>query len=299
MGITNDEAGGFLSQLPHMMSELHAASDGSDIRHDRASTPSAFVEQPRISLVLAVQPRFWIRFLAGHEMDYAETGLGPRTLLVVIRDRRTQYRAEQPSRDARDDYRATIKRLLSSYAAKLQAADLSREILTFTPDAQKQFKATEKWLNEEAQSGGVFATIRPYANRCAETIARIAAVLHVIEGRVESAIQLDTLLHAIAIGRWFALHYLDLFEHTGIPQIERDAQAILKVLQRRAVSYGPEWMPKSTLRQYLPTSDDLRSDLGRVEEALNFLLRRNVIMTATGTRADRFILNTTSPHMAG
>lgn len=278
--VVNDEAGDFLPQLTRMTPRLNSIFDGSPIKRVLATVAGVSQTDPRLSLVLAVQPKRWRLYLIENAEDFAETGLGPRTLLTVCRERQRRVRSmhyEVP-RTARDRHDATIARLLKVYGEKLKDADLTRTVLTFSSEAELQLQATADWLEAQSAGDGLMSTIQAYAHRCAENVARVAAILHVLENNEVTVISIETLLCAIAIVRQYALNYREQFGYLSIPQVNRDAEIMLMKLQNRAGRYGNRPHSLAEIRQYMPVKDDLRNSPNRVEDAVDFLERHKYVI---------------------
>lgn len=286
--IVSDEASIFFKNFSHELTTFNQGHDGADIKVDRRTGKTYFVEQPRLSLILATQPRPVKKVIDEKGLDLIEIGFLPRTLVVMCdRDNGTRSNQRAVSLQACSDYYTRIDRLLDAYHNKLKSRDLSRTVLTFSPEAQVQWEQTREWLEWSSTNNGPLSNIREYAARCPEHIARVAANLHVIEGKEGTQIAPDTMLHATLIVRWYAHQFQVLFGDLHMPQHERDAKAILDFLwahyqATRRTQFNIRW-----LSQYTWGGRELRSSMTRVRAAIEFLEAHQVVYrTYFGRRCD-------------
>lgn len=288
VAIVSDEASTFFRNFSHDLTSFNQGHDGADIKMDRRTGGAYFVEQPRLSLILAAQPGPLKKVIDEKGLDLIEIGSLPR-MLVAMCDQDNGIRINQriESRHARENYYARIHGLLNAYHEKLKLGDLSRTVLTFSPEAQAQWEQTRKWLEWAATNNGPLSNIREYAARCPEHIARIAANLHVIEGNKGTQISLDILLRATLIVRWHAQEFQSLFGDLHMPQHERDAKAILEFLWSRYLSTHNSQFNIRWLSQYTWGGKELRSSMARVKAAIDFLESHRVVCRINfGKRCD-------------
>jgi hypothetical protein len=291
--IVSDEASIFFKNYSHELTSFNQGHDGADIKVDRRTGSTYFVQQPRLSLMLATQPRPFKKVMDEKGLDLIEIGFLPRTLVAMCeQDNGIRSNPRAVSSQARIDYYTRIDRLLDAYRKKLKSADLSRTVLTFSSEAQMQWEQTRKWLEWSSTNNGPLSNLREYAARCPEHIARIAANLHVIEGKDGTQIALDTMLHATLIVRWYAHQFQVLFGDLHMPQHERDAKAILDFLwahyrTTRHTHFNIRW-----LSQYTWGGKELRSSMTRVRAAIEYLESRQVVSRVVyGKRCDVFLDN--------
>ena len=147
-----------------------------------------------------------------------------------------------------------------------------KEILSFSAPAQVEWMRVADDIETHLRPGGAFCEARDYASKIAENIARLAGVMHVIEGYEGTTISLETLLSAKTIVLWYANEFLRLFTPPDpMDELQKEAEELDRWFVRFIRTRG---MPnhgcflKSFLLQYGPNSLRRRD---RLQCALEYL----------------------------
>lgn len=125
--------------------------------------------------------------------------------------------------------------------------------LCFKPLAQASWENIFNQIEQSILPGGAFCENRDYASKVAENIARLAGVLHVIEGYEGVEISDETLKSATVIVLWYAQEFVRLFSPPS-PSDVIDAHASLldEWLIRFVQSTGQLQISKTDLLQLGP-----------------------------------------------
>lgn len=83
-GIVHDDASSMLKHLLMWLDKLCAVWSGRDINHERTTTGSHHQANPRLSMLLAVQPCYWDPFVRENGDRLVKGGLAPRMNIVRV-----------------------------------------------------------------------------------------------------------------------------------------------------------------------------------------------------------------------
>jgi hypothetical protein len=224
---------------------------GDDIRVGRISRPGDVVEQPALSLALAVQPDvlrgladqasmrgrgFLARFLYGVPVSW----VGGRTIKP----------APVPESTNRQ-YAACVQALWALPGAVGEDGKAAPHWLNFSPEADQEMERFESWLEPQLKEGEVLSHLAGWANKLAGAVARIAAILHVADAvskdgaRWQPMIGGETVAAAVRFGRDYLLpHAMAAFGVMGADGKTEDARHIWESICRHGESseYG-EYAP--------------------------------------------------------
>jgi hypothetical protein len=203
-------------------------------------------------MVVGIQPVPFQRFLKRRGIEAHDSGFTARFLIAVPPSTKGHrfIGAWQVSTDAIDRCCARLRELLDE-AERRTLAGIPRTVLTMTPDAASLFVRAYNNVQQLMAPGRAYADISGQAAKAAENVARVAAVLHVIDG-LEGDISEDTLTRAGVIVEWFVNQFLELFGAADVkPSLEHDAAAVENALFR-ARSCGHQAVLRSELKYWCP-----------------------------------------------
>jgi replicative DNA helicase len=203
---------------------------GDPLRVHRVSRPADVIEQPALSMALAVQPDV-IRGLADTPAMRGR-GFLARPFYSIPKSkvgaRRIAPRPMSPA--VRQEYIDTVLTLWRI------PAEGTPTVLVFSAAAEQTFRQSEEWLEPQLAEGEELATLAGWASKLAGGIARISGILHVVEaiqtGRTWNVpISESTVAKAIRFGRDYLLpHALAAFAVMGSDPRLDDARRVLKWL---------------------------------------------------------------------
>lgn len=233
----------------------NAAWGGAPIHLDRISSGNVSVAAPRLSLVLGIQPEPLERFLRRRGTEAHDSGLLAR-FLVTCPPSTKGFRpidASPKSTDCLDAYGRRCSELLHESAKISGGTDDGRMSLPLSANAQACFIDIYNMLQELMRPYESFHQVAAQAAKLAEQVARVAGVLHVIDG-FEGPIHEDTLRRAEMIVRWHSIQYLQVFSTTTQQARDtQDAQELEGILVRRRFG-GHHLIRRSDLIFMCPSS---------------------------------------------
>jgi hypothetical protein len=227
---------------------------GDPLRVDRISREQDNVDQPALSLALAVQPDV-IQGLA-EQPSLRGRGFLARFMYSVPRST-VGHRAIAPApvpKSVSRAYRQVITQLWELPGSTDAAGRPAPHWLLFSPEADRALQAFERWLEPQLAEGEELSFLAGWASKLAGAVARVSAIFHVVsaltEGRPwQTAIRRETVESAIRLGRdYFLPHALAAFGQMGSdPRVEA-ARHVLRWLRSEYSEYS-ESAPLSLSRR--------------------------------------------------
>ncbi|MEV7622658.1 DUF3987 domain-containing protein [Actinoplanes sp. NPDC089786] len=241
---------------------------GDMLRVDRRSRPAERVDQPALTLGLAVQPEV-LRDIA-QMPGFRGKGLLARILFAVPENTvgRRRIGADPISRTVSDAYAANLSALVLGLASRRDPI-----LLPLTPEANEHMLAIERDIEPRLAPSGSWAHIVDWASKYAGAVARIAGLLHLSEVGPSGSIGAGIFTRAATIGAYFAEHALAAFDDMGADPTVEDARHILS------------WIGRTQTERF--TKRDLFSAMSRgrfrkatdLDPALNLLLGHGYLAT--------------------
>jgi hypothetical protein len=209
---------------------------GDTLRVGRISRQGETVEQPALSVAVAVQPDV-IRGLAT-EASMKGRGFLARYLFGVPKSlvgRRKTKPKPMPTTVA-NAYREKMQLVWALEGKKGGNGKPTTTFIRFSPSADAKMEEFEAWLEPQLGDGEPLSSLAGWANKLAGAIARIAGILHVAAGAGGADYGLEisdeTVEAAVRIGRDYLLpHAKAAFALMGADPRTHDAQQILKWLK--------------------------------------------------------------------
>lgn len=232
-GIFETMAGRYASGVPNIDLYLNGHA-GDPMRINRSGKAPIQMDNPRLSMVLAVQPDV-IQGMST-KPGFSGRGLLGRFLYVVPASNLGKRTGEnQPMNEgAAAAYTARIHELLTA-SAKTKRKDGRSSTIELSRSAFDSWKMFWHQVERELAEGGDFEHCRDWGGKLAGAVARIAGVFHFARhgaGAANSSVSADDMTAAVATGRALCSHALAVFNAMGAdPDIE-DAKAILRWAKR-------------------------------------------------------------------
>jgi len=224
-----DTLAGRYSNCPNLDAVLKA-HDGDPVRVDRKGRPSEYIQNPALTIFLALQPTV----LAGLMQNETFVGrsLTARFLYSLPTSRVGTRAFDTPPVPIAitDAYAGTVKRLLD---IPQQAEE---RVIALSLEATDIFRAFHQEL--EPRLADDLEALADWANKLEGEILRIAGILHVVQYTDTAAyksISADTFRNAVAIGRYFLAHAQAAYRLMGADQTTADAQFIIRKLGKKAI----------------------------------------------------------------
>lgn len=207
--------------------------DGRMSRVNRVTRESTVGDHVRMGLILTLPPGHWQRYIQRRGERLLDSGLGSRMLVAeVFGTQESQYTEER--------LRMGPPKVLPEWEERLlmllrQSVWTSQEVsvlpvLHMTEDAKRCWMEVGRRCEWGAQHQ-VPTPMRPHALRFPQMVGRVAAVLHLIEGRV-GLLSAEMIERAVVICDYFFDEALRmLLPPPKIPQAHRDAEAVENLLR--------------------------------------------------------------------
>jgi putative DNA primase/helicase len=187
------------------LSALNMLWDATPIPVDRAGSESFTVRGARFSINVQVQPAVLSGFMEGAGTLARGSGLLARFLLSVPETRQgTRMFRESPSSwPALDAYNARIAALLSNPPNFSDDGRLEPVVLEFGHEAKAVWVRVHDQIERQIGPAGNFSEVRDVAAKAADNVARLAALLHMLDREVAyGQIGPEAIKSAAAVVMW-------------------------------------------------------------------------------------------------
>jgi replicative DNA helicase len=215
---------------------------GDPLRVARVGREADTVDQPALSVALAVQPDV-IQGLAEQATMKARGFLA--RFLYSLPNSRVGSRKVRPAPvpfEVRERYRRNMLALWRLKGAVDEHGKPAPHWLRLDTTADGHVEALERWLEPQLAEGEELAHLGGWANKLAGTVGRIAGILHMMGevgrgGQFSTTISAATVSAAVQIGRDYALpHALAAFGLMGADKKTEDARRVWENIRRRCAS---------------------------------------------------------------
>jgi hypothetical protein len=237
---------------------------GDNLKSDRVSRSSVYVERPALTCAYAMQPQVIMGLAAN--AAFRGRGLLARFLYAAPQSwigRRLI--APPPVPDAvRDAYHETVKAM----------ADIQEEKITLnlTADAAARLESWEAEIEAMLADGGQMEIMRDWGGKLAGATLRLAAVLHCVEYGPTGAVNQPTLSAAIEIARYLVPHAEAVLNMMQAQEAagDEDARYVLRWIKRHRRREFTKRDAQQQGKRRFPAADD-------IDPALTELTRRGYI----------------------
>lgn len=213
-GVFDMMAGRYSDGIPNLDVYLKGHS-GDTLRVDRVNRPSVYVQDPALTLALAVQPEV-LRGLAGRPAMRGR-GLLARFLYAVPESGIGKRKTDPQILPAHlsGQYNSLIRDLLSMPFAKGEDGRKVPCMVKLSAEALAELLGFMGELEPKLSRVGEMGHVQDWGGKLAGAVARIAGLMHAAEGR-EGPINFETLYRARRIAEDFLIpHALAAFEIMG------------------------------------------------------------------------------------
>lgn len=245
--------------------------DGTPFTVSRRCSESFNVRDARLSASLMVQDAPLRKYFKRAQQQARGTGFLARFFFARPESAigtRTGHTLEN-YRQLLVPYHQRLRQLLDSYThATEQKASLRRQKLTFTPEAQLQWVNMSERLEREMSENGHYYSLRDFASKEGNKVARLAALFHYFSGD-EGDIPEKTLRNAQQVSEWYLNEALFLFgSKPEQPQHVQDAELLMAWLHERFLDNNGQPLARSWISPRVP--NQLRRP-GRLQPSLEHL----------------------------
>ena len=213
---------------------------GDSLRVDRVGRPPEFVDDPALTIGLAVQPDV-LRGLA-KKQGFRGRGLLGRFLYSLPKNPLGHRKTDPQPVPApfRDSYRFNLRNLLAMEPDKDESGQSMPFTLRLDDEARAELQRFEAWLEPQLAADGLLGYMTDWAGKLVGAVARIAGILHIAADAADPAlsylsISVETVRSAIAIGRYLLAHAQAAFSEMGTDGSIDDAEHLLAWIRRSGV----------------------------------------------------------------
>lgn len=286
----SDEAGIFLgsqsmqSNPTRFVALLNRLWDGKSMSTHRKSSQSFVIQNRRLTISLMMQPLLLDKMNAQGAGINRQSGFLARTLMAYPQSSMGNRFYQEPDASNIDftEYESRITDCLNQSKRLTQAGCINLPTLNMSKSAKSTwvlfFNGLESGLKEEGQWSG----IQDFASKAAENVARLAAILHLFDGR-SGDITTEYVESSIEIIYWHLHEARRLLAPEGVLSDDMvSAQKLLSWLHDRQVS-------QITLRDILRLSP-VRDKTSR-DDALEILLAHHQVIFSIVDGSDGVSVN--------
>ncbi|CDG55164.1 MULTISPECIES: YfjI family protein [Halomonadaceae] len=229
--LASSEADGvFNGKVMQDITNLNSIWSGSPIIVDRKTSEDVYVEHPRCSLSLMLQPERMQNFLNNRGKEAKSNGFLARLIFMqaesTVGNRTRDTTPPDGATVAR--YSQRCKELLESSFDALEEGN-KKYIVKFSPSAKSHWKQLNLKVEHEMLKHRKYCNALDHANKLMDNVSRIAAILHTFEG-LEGDIKTSTLDYAFRLCEQFSNHYLQFI--AGTPEIVILANQLARDIRR-------------------------------------------------------------------
>lgn len=269
-GIFETMAGRYNQGVPNIDLYLNGHA-GDPVRIDRGSKPAVILDNPRLTIALAVQPD--VLHSLSTKPGFKGRGLLGRFLYALPPSNLGNRSGQGERMDAftESSFYETVKALLSAGENKEQ-----RDIIKLSDEAREIWQ--QCWQDVEAEMGenGLFEHCRDWAGKLPGAVARIAALFHIARHGQDykaSAVSADDMNAAVRTGEALASHALAVYGLMAADPDAEGAKILIKWIKRHGLQ---EFTARDAFQNHKSRFD--RADA--LEQPLQILTERGYIRPA-------------------
>ena len=280
---------GRIMSNPYMLND---AWSGESIDVDRKSVESIYVENPRLTMSIMLQPTVMQEIYKKHGIQLRGNGLFARFLHCLCPSTQGTRFIANPTCTwvYLPKFQARMKEILDIPVVNPDGTPKQRSILNLSQEAEQALVDFYNRIEFDLGQGQYLSDVKDGASKITENAVRIAAVFHFFEG-LEGDISLLTMTNALRIAEYHMHEFKFIFgANNQIPVEVQDAMAIEEFLIKMCLANpGKISFLKNSLLQKGP--NHLRHDKARREAALNNLIMNNKIMIGQHKGTKHIALN--------
>jgi len=283
-GIFDLMAGRYSSGIPNLDVYL-AGHAGDPIRVDRRGRSAEYVDQPALTMGLAVQPYVLARI--GRKDDFTGRGLLDRFLYAIpagtVGHRR--IRVQPVAAEVSQRYDTSLRALAATCDGLTETATL-----TLSPEAIERFHEWRAAIEPRRRHDADLGHIGGWSSKLDGAVVRIAGLLHLADTFTtgwDTPISDATVAGALEIGDYLIGHALASFDEIGTDAVDVDARRVLRWVVGRPAFTKREC--HIAHRSRFPRASELDAILGLLQE--RGYIRAVAREAGRGRPSERFEVN--------
>jgi replicative DNA helicase len=273
IGIFSDEGGPFelmggrySDGIPNLDVYLKGHS-GSSISTDRIGRVGGSVQNPAITIGLAIQPDVIMELHA--KKGFRGRGLLARFLWVVPQSRVGTRHGDSPPvpRTVQETYEAAVTRLLSAPMERDKQGEIISRAIPIDERAYAILVAFKDTIEPALGSSGDLEAIADWGNKLPGTVVRLACLLHLADRAGETDLSPNLvgereMLRALQISEFLCAHARIAFDMMDSDPIARSARHVLAWIQRTGATSFTGHQAYQALRAHFRAPAEMEAPLG-------------------------------------
>lgn len=239
---------------------------GSPLRIDRA-TRTAHIDKPALSFNLMIQPSLMSE-VAGSS-GFRDSGLLARFLFAIpvsnVGKRDVRKHTGIDDR-VRERYQIGVNALLEGWLCEPGTVP-AIQTLNFSPSALESWLVFSQFIEDNHGDGGVFEGIRDWTSKLAGAVARIAAILELVDTGLHSrSVGLKAMDAAVRLAKVLIPHAQAAFGLLGADAVDSDAQAVLRWARGKGEASFKLRDAQKAMQSRFTNVERLKKAMGRLAE---------------------------------
>lgn len=257
------------------LAPLNKAWDGPKVLTFERADDSIEVSTPRVTLSFMVQEQVFDDFMS--KRGQIARGSGFLARFLISRPVSTQgfryMSLKEPVWECLNVFHQRVLELLSATDARRKSGDVSRKVLSFSPEAKSLWVQVQNDIEPQLQAGGPLASVRDFASKFLEITGRVAGIFHHFTEQAGEVISMETLQRALDVVDWYFEEFIALFgDRNEEPQEQKDIRLLGMYLHSRYWVNGYREALRNEVRKCGPIRHQ-----GRFEAALQQLCWENSV----------------------
>lgn len=236
----------------HKLAHLNKAWDGPKVLTFDRVDGTVEISNPRVSVNIMVQELVFKEFLTKHGAVTRASGFLARFLVSCPASTQGfRYTSvDQPEWEQLPKVQKRVAELLDAADVRHKAGDMSRIVLTLSPEAKELWISKQNYLEPQLQPGGPLSSMRDYVSKSVEIVARIAAIFHHFTGQDGTVISMETLQRAMDVFAWYFDEFVRLFgDSNDEPPAQKDVRMLFTYLHAHYWTLGCTSVPRNEVRK--------------------------------------------------
>ncbi|MBA2779401.1 YfjI family protein [Billgrantia kenyensis] len=283
--LATDEAEVFFKgAMNRARSHINSLWSGGSTVITRATKEDIVLDDARLMLLLMVQPGILETYLENQGQQARDSGMLARFLVCAppsVRGQRFYSLQTASAREAWEQAEARLATLTRENLILAQAPNMPREVLEFTEEGAACWVQVANEIERQMGPGGYFEACPDHGSKLAENVARVAALIHLLEDE-EEGISAETVQMATDLCLYYSGSFRQVFMPP--PQEEQDAFRLNEWINEQR-QFNWRLVRYNDARQRGPRP--LR-DKKRLKAALDVLIAQQQVVVFTHHRT-RFI----------
>jgi hypothetical protein len=238
---------------------------GEAVRVDRGSKEPEILDNPRLTMGLAIQPDV-ITQMTG-KREFKGRGMVGRFLYVYPPDNLGSRTGETETPDpfVQASYEQTVTALLEAREGREEEG---KDVMRLSSSARDKWREFWRDVERELMPGGRFAECQDWGGKLPGAVARIAGLFHAVQATTalaETEVSGADMEAAIATGWALADHALYVFDMMGADEAVDGARAVVKWLRRSGLQTFHSRDAQRLNQRKFPKVADLEPALDELE----------------------------------